>query len=85
MKTTQVQIGSRHRDQNTLVALPLGLFEDMSLVENSSRDFEKIRRLVLMKLKEREIRQILKSVAVMGGPKASLFGRLDVEGREVCS
>ena len=68
------------------MALPLELFEDMSLVENGSRDFEKMcRQPVLMKLKEREIRQILKSVAVTGALKASLFGELNVEGREVCS
>ena len=63
------------------MALPLGLFEDMYLVENGSRDFEMRRQLVLMRLKEREIRQILKSVAVMGGLKEFLFGGLNVEGR----
>ncbi len=42
----------------------MGLFDDMSLGDDSSRDFEKIRRVVLMRLKERETRQILMSVAV---------------------
>jgi hypothetical protein len=63
----------------------MGLFDDMSLGDDSSRDFEKVRRVVLMRLKEREIRQILMSVPVTVWQKASLFGGLSVEGKSVYS
>jgi hypothetical protein len=53
----------------------------MYLVEDNSRDFEKIGRRPVLILKEREIRQILMLVAVTGRQKASLVGGLDVEGR----
>lgn len=56
------------------MAPPLGLIDDMYLVEDENRHY------FVSTLKEREIQQILMSIARTGRPKAALVGGLEIEG-----